>query len=582
MTKGNSVKKFLLTLKLAVIPAVVLVALLIGSVNPKPEPARAEPTGLVAMNTGLCITLGIAFGGLPATTAGTACLAMQLQAQMQNYVLCLRGSDTDLNGTHNCLDSGGLSNPERVTPADFATLDALDPGQFHTGQDMIVMLFVDDDFPVRFQTDFGNWTGFGQDIECRTGGEFNDPDCDEDPSTVGDGVVAFPLHVTEADGTGEAHVTVIQEGIGFPVTLTVVGVPQEITLEPLFGKDTIQTGATPATPFGQQVDATDCNFAASVEGVLGAVNSAEKTVIVAKALDNDGVEVAGALINWDWSKDYPDNTDFSAPTGTYAVHRLKQGGVALPQTPTIDTGTLGIAFPQFVCGGREPGDIELTASMSSVTVDPSADHATTKRITIHVVGPATDMALTADPPVIDCNGTNSSKITASLTNAAGDPVANGLDVNFEVLTLGTANPLKADSADGKASTVVTPLSGAGGVTADGQPKGVTVTVRANGQVHENSQIDEEFDPHELLQTPTETFEVVERSILVQCSGGPPPPGTGNAGAGAGGPATGTIRPPDTGTGGAAGGGGLPVWTLMALAGAAGTLATVSWKLGRSR
>jgi hypothetical protein len=572
-------------LKFSLIPAVVLAAIVLGSVNPRPEPARAEPTALIALNQGLCVALGSAFGGLPAVTAQTSCDRMFNQnglSGMQAYIHCLRGFDFDNDGLHDCLNAGGPSDPPhpldgdpviQVEPEHFAALDR-DANQLHWGQGSQVMLFVQDDFPVRFTTDFGRWKDSDprdQDVTCGTlasGADFTDPDCDEDPATEGDGVVVTQLTVSEADGLGTAHVNAIQEQIGIPIELTVVGTPQRLELTPLFGAaKAIQTGATRSTLPGQQPYSTDCNFAATTDGVLGANSSAEQAVIVVKAKDNAGNDVVGALIDWDLTKFYPRIDAAAAPTGTFLLNRRAQGGVALPQTPTLDTGPLGISFPQFVCGGRRPGDLNLTASMFSEVLDPFADHKTHADITIKVVGPATDLALTAEPASIDCNGTNTATVTAKLVNAAGDPVANGLDVKFRTLALGTVNPLKADTADGKASTVVTPLSGANNATADGQPRGVTVIVSATGALLSEGERIGDPDPTSNtdppspigVNTPPE-HEVIERSILVGCTGGPPPPAEQAARNEA---ARGAIRPPDTGSGGSTAA-RLPWWSLLAL------------------
>lgn len=588
MAKGTPLmaRNVFSVLKFSLIPAVVLAALVLGSVNPRPEPARAEPTAILALNHGLCVALGSAFGGLSGVTALNSCQRFYIQDGdngMQAYIHCLRGFDFDNDGVHNCLNAGGPSDPPhpldgdpviQVKPEYFAALDR-DANQLHAGQGSQVMLFVQDDFPVRFTTDFGRWTEAGpldQDVTCGTlasGADFSDPDCDENPATQGDGVVVLQLTVTEADGLGTAHVNAIQESIGIPIELTVVGTPQRLELTPLFGAaKAIQTGATRATLPGQIPYSTDCNFAATTDGVLGANSSAEKAVIVVKAKDNAGNDVVGALIDWDLTKFYPRPTVTPPdPTGTFLLNRRAQGGVALPQTPTLDTGPLGISFPQFVCGGRLPGDLNLTASMFTGVIDPLADHKTHAEITIKVIGPATDLALTAEPALIDCNGTNSAKVTAKLVNAAGDPVANGLDVKFRTVALGTVNPLKADTAAGLASTVVTPLSGANNVTVDGQPRGVTVIVTTTGVLLSEGERIGDPDPTTTTDPPSAisvntppVHEVIERSILVGCSGGPPPPAEQAARNEA---ARGAIRPPDTGSGGPSDG-RLPWWSLLAL------------------
>ncbi|MBI5289875.1 MAG: hypothetical protein HY873_12960 [Chloroflexi bacterium] len=629
MTKGTFMKGTLgkAAARLAVVGLIAAVVLVGSQSTARPRTADASPIHAISLNSGICLGLGIAFGGLASLTAAEDCVLNNLAPeQMQEYVMCLRGHFDPASGKHECQtpsippsppDPGVPANgdlivdtPIHIVPDDFAGLDPFDGNQFHPGQPSLIIAFVDDDFPVRFATDVGTFTNYAgieldKDVECNALGlgDFVDADCDQDPATKGDGVVAMPLSISQGqldaamDDTGKAtvHVDVVQESISFPIELTAVGVPKEITLTPLFGKGRIQTGATLPTPggvsfFNEEPDATDCNFAATTAGVLGAVNAAEKTVIVAKAQDDFGNDVVGAFINWDFTQYYPDNLQADVPKGNiaYSDNIAHQGGAALPQTPTLDTGALGISFPQFVCGGRQPGVLDFYTSFF-LFADKQASTTADETIQIEVVGPATDVALTAEPPVIDCNGTNTSTVTATFTNAAGDPVANGLDANFEVLALGTANPLKGDTTDGKASTTITPLSGAGGLTADGQPKGVTVRVFANGQIHVNDPLpfdvdgDGEVKPDEGIDHDGvhQTFDTVEKSILVQCTGGPPAPGTGAAGAGAGGPGTGTIRPPDTGSGPAGTAGGFAWWSLVA-AGVAGVGLAAAGRLTRHR
>ena len=616
MTKGTLMSRlFGMAGKLGLAGLVAVAAFVIGMPSSPPREADADPIRAISLNSGICLGLGVAFGGLDSLTAAADCTTNQLDSpHMQEYVRCLRGHFVPAQGKHACQfvraePDGDLAIPGivQVTPEDFAGLDPFDGNQFHPGQHSIIIAFVDDDFPVRFHSDLGSFlfsgTTYDNDVECNALGlgDFPDDDCDGDPATEGDGVIAIPLTLSQAqldaamdsDGRATAHIDVIQEGVSFPIEVTAVGIPKEITLTPLFGKSRIQTGATLSTPgtfphINEPPDPTDCNFAATTDGVLGAVNAAEKTVIVAKALDDFGNEVVGAFIEWNMTRHYPDNIVDGTPKGalSFVPNLAEQGGVALPQTPTLDTGSLGISFPQFVCGGRQPGVLDFYTHFF-LTPDPNASTTADETIQIEVVGPATDVTLTAEPPVLDCNGSNTSTVKAMFTNALGDPVANGLDVNFEVLALGTANPLKADTADGAASSTITALSGGNGLTADGQPQGVVVRVWANGQIDVKDPVDDnhdgtiEFDEgidhdDDLHQT----WTTVEKSILVQCSGGPPPPGTGNAAAGGAAP-TGTIRPPDTGAGPAGRPGGFAWWSVAAIV-AGGAALAAGGRLARRR
>jgi len=268
-----------------------------------------------------------AFGGLAATDAISDCSGAGRQSDaggtaqgvgtLAHFVACLRGGDLNHDGVHICLnrqadpDTGRPADPPigTVTPKDIAALD-LDKNQISPGQQLLVFAFVNDDAGVRFKTDFGQisdtsgTTFFGKDYFCNTGNVDStprgDPDCDGDPATAGDGVVVARVTVSKADGTGTGTVTAIQEGVGFPMTFTVTGTPETITVKPLFGKDTIQTGATvpplASDPTGVPLPHTDCSFQATAAAVLGANNDAVKAVLVAGAQDNDGTAGGGGLL----------------------------------------------------------------------------------------------------------------------------------------------------------------------------------------------------------------------------------------------------------------------------------------------
>ncbi len=100
------------------------------------------------------------------------------------------------------------------------------------------------------------------------------------------------------------------------------------------------------------------------------------------------------------------------------------------------------------------------------------DTSPTDVTTITVLGGPTTVALSVAPTSIVCNGTNSAVVSATVTNADGKPVP-GVAVQFEVVALGTANPINTvTDANGVAKSTVTPI---GNVTA-----GVTVVVTVDG------------------------------------------------------------------------------------------------------
>jgi hypothetical protein len=587
-----NIMKALKTATVALVLAVVLGGSALVASLPSPQPAGATPAAMLGINSFNCIALGSAFGGLETTDAASDCLNIQQQftadhGSIAHFVSCLRGSNvlnfefTPPTLAHECVSAADLGRPDcpatevakcgPIIPKDLAPLD-LDKNQVYYGQDLIVFAFVNDDSPVRFITDKGTLVDFkavqhGREWFCQTALEntipSGDPDCDGTSATKGDGVVVGRVRILASDTTGTGTVTAIQEGVGYPMTFTVTGRPETISVTPLFGKDTIQTGAT-APPKKSEVTTvaprpTDCSFAATAAAVLGAIDNPVLAILVVKAKDNDGIDTVGTLLDWD----HP----FVAATSAPFKIPQPQGGVALPLTPTIDTGPLGVSFPQFVCGGKETGDMVLRVSFSnaldglsvpceSLTTCHDALHV---NVTVHVVGPTAKVALAADPPVVDCNGTATSKVTATLTTADGKPVANGVDVKFGVSVLGTANPIVGNSGGGTASTVVKPLSGANDVSSPG-PKGVPVIVTAGD---------------------------VAASILVQCSGATVAPAGGGGAAPGGGTAPaasspGRISGPDTGSGGFAGSSGpLSWWPALGLAAAAFALLGVRFATKRS-
>lgn len=572
--KGMNIMKALKTATAGLVLAVVLGGAALAASLPSPQPAGATPVAMLGLNSTNCIALGSAFGGLEITDAVSDCQGIQNQVSaapggLSHFVGCLRGTTSfdpvSNKNVHECLDPAEVGRPDCPTvevalcgpilPKDLAPLD-LDKNQVYYGQDLIVFAFVNDDSPVRFITNKGTLIDFhgvqhGREWFCEAGDAgptpSGDPDCDGSAATRGDGVVVARVRILQGDTPGAGTVTAIQEGVGYPMTFTVTGRPKTISVAPLFGKDTIQTGATPthAAPLS-----TDCTFVATAAGVLGANNNAVLAILVVRAKDNDGVDTVGTLLDWDHPFAHQ-NAGLSGP----AKDPLPQGGVALPLTPTIDTGPLGVSFPQFVCGGKETGDLVLRVSFSRsldalavACADAPAPcgNAEHVNVTVHVVGPTKNIALSADPPVLDCNGTATSKVTATLTTADGKPVANGVDVKFGVSVLGTANPIVGNSGGGTASTVVTAVSGANDASSPG-PKGVPVIVTAGD---------------------------VAASILVQCSGATVAPAGGGGAAPGGGTAPaasspGRISGPDTGSGGFAGSGGpLSWWPALGLAAAA--------------
>jgi hypothetical protein len=386
--------------------------------------------------------------------------------------------------------------------------------------------FVDDDEVVTFDADAGVTVdisddganlGGADDANAETCEADDDLDCDNSTpsSDDGDGVVVAEITDATADVGDEIDVVVSQaddEDEEFSQTLTVVGGPDDVAISVL-GKDVIQTSE----------DAGDCADEAEVsDGIPSDLNM---TLVQAVVTDNDGTELTRIPVTFEGDSD--DIAVVGDDSGEPADDPKAQSGISV-----LASG-LTAAFA-VVCGGESTGTGTVTA-----TIDPNGTPGDSddedSSVDIEVVGEPDNVALTASPAAIDCDGVNTSTVSATVTDSDGNNVADGTTVNFSVVALGTANPINSDTTDGVATSTITPLSGA--------VAGVTVIVTAGD---------------------------AQASIRVDCN--VPAPGTAVPGAS---PTPGTgIGGPDTGNGGYLGqdSAGFPMWTLLALA--LGSLALV--------
>jgi hypothetical protein len=368
--------------------------------------------------------------------------------------------------------------------------------------EIYVIGFVNDDGVVTFDRDAGltvhvNVEGGGYSADADANAETctaaDDLDCDDTtPNTDdGDGVVVATLIDATADAGDSAAVNVEQEGSGTTETLAVVGAGDEVDL--IAYEQTIETS-------GGTADVDDCvdDSDAGDADQLGDVN---RTFVAATVVDDDGTELTRILVGF--TEDDDDVAQVGDSTGV-----------------TVDAGDIGTAAFAVICGGTTTGTatIEAAAAGEDVTVE------------IAVVGAPAAIVLTAAPPSIVCNGTNSSTVTATVTDDEGNTVAGGTNVNFSVVALGTANPINFGTVEGVASSQITPLAGT--------IAGVTVVVTAG-------------DAEASILINCNTPEAIVTAIV----------GTATAGGG-------TVQPPDTGNGGYLGqdsSAGFPAWTLIALA-----------------
>jgi hypothetical protein len=393
---------------------------------------------------------------------------------------------------------GALDGLFSLGPEDFAGIN-LDANQLHDEDGILAAIaFVDDDGPVIFDvprhggalqiSDVGNpsrWT-------CNTLAE--DADCDGDPSTEGDGVVANGI-TADALGVerGVRTLLVAQEGLGWEEDYTVVGEPDEIEFFVL--EETLAAG----------LSAAECPLAGDVAGFTEALGRPEKTVLIARALDDDGTQVTGGFMYWTSEDD-----DILIPASNV--------------TPTLDLGGFGLGAPMIACGTNGPGVVDLTVELldanaqleqvTDILVLDADTESDTDFVTYTVVGEPAAMTFAATPSPANCDGVTGVQLAVTLTDTNGAPVLDGTEVAFDIQVLGTLSPTVAKTVGGVATTTVTPLLGA--------TAGVTVTVSAG---------------------------VLTQQTLVVCGAGAPgaqPP----APPGGGGQPGGSISGPDTGAGSA--------------------------------
>lgn len=561
-------RKIFLTLLMATV-----VALLAAPMTHHQPAAQAKATDVLGISPSLCfaLLLNTQATGVEILTLKGDCEALDSRASLH------RVADCDHVPSVCALTKRGDADGE-IEPADFEGLD-MDGNQLHqkdSNSRLWIVAFVNDTDPVRFDTTLGKFrlpdNSLVDDFVCDAAHPY-DNDCLGGP--VDDGVVVAELTPFVSPGVsddlGAGTVEILQEGYASYIDFTIVGEPDEIEFMTL--ETTIQNGisdigggdsdgidndgdctddtnfdgvvcgpgdegvdeADERGPNGSLGDDGECPLAATTEGFLGALGEPEKTIVVARVKDSEGTDITNAFVSW-------------------GVDDEDKAVTATDLTPTIDLGAFGFGAPNILCGTDEPGTVEVTATMtaalSGLTLDPWAcgDPAGTARcednsVEFTVAGLPADIALTAEPESLVCDGVNASAVTATVTDSEGNTVADGQEVRFDVQVLGTADPIIAATAAGVAKSTITPLAV--------QEAGVPVIVTAGD---------------------------AQSSILLQCSAAPPPAVEEPPPAPP--PPTGVIAPPATGSGGFAAAEGAKWRWLAALGGGCLFLATTRLMLSR--
>jgi hypothetical protein len=289
-----------------------------------------------------------------------------------------------------------------------------------------ILAFVTTEAPVTFLAEEGTlvpsdlprvdlWT-------CDTDAE--DADCQGAGVAGDDVVVALLTGAGAAPAGATADLVVEQQGVEEVLEYTVVGVPDAIDVVAL--EDTVMEGTG-----GEDDDDDGLTNCEELDLSDFSDEIADPTVggLLATVTDEDDVELAGEWVDWE-----SDDTD---------VATVSQGATL---TIAVDDS---VVAANFVCG-IGPGTAEITGDIG---VDDDT-------VEITVVGEPAEMTVTVSPASITCNGTASSTVTATLVDADGNAVPAGIDVRFDVVALGIADPIVDQTdAEGVASSKITPLSG---------------------------------------------------------------------------------------------------------------------------
>jgi hypothetical protein len=409
------------------------------------------------------------------------------------------------SGASNC---GGACDPTTaVGRAKFsATLDTVQTASAGQVQRNNPADPVDANYPeggftwILVQTDGSNTavTLNGRGLSCDAAGAGSTCGTTPTPKTpdATDHFVVYKIVDTGTHSVGDTlTVTATQDTVALDSsTITVVGQAHDFQVTVVGSKTTIQEQAASCA-------ITDSITAPTRAGVLGTYT------------DINGNSLVGYGGTGSWSSSSPS---------------LMKVSLTADVSMVLTDGTT-IADYNVICGVA-PGSPTLTVKTGGPEVVGTG--AVTRTQAITVTGVPAAIALTADPATIACDGSATSTVTAKVTDSAGNNVVDNTPVEFDVVALGTANPIQAKTTDGTATSTITPLSA--------NVAGTTVIVKS-GDVQASIRIDC------LQPTPTPI----------------PPVPTATPKGGAGG-----IVGPGTGTGGYLGQestGSFPMWTLIALA-----------------
>lgn len=421
-----------------------------------------------------------------------------------------------------------------------------------------VFVFVNDEQPVTLDLPSGlaSVQNGNLDFICNTDGPAGpvnqganpvlgtDNDCSQTAPNNGDGVVLFNILNDNASAGSVKTVNVIQEAVAQSFDVNVVGSANNVALTLV--ESTISTSGSTANMVTCQGDAADTTTPGGL-GIPGtavdsitAVTDPRSTIAYAVTTDQSDTVLTRTPVIFSISP--PSDINNKAALGAGNPFESVTGDTFFTLDPDTTSSTVPIAAYVVVCGGKSTGNTTINADINLVScgltgcnVLSSKDHSE-KPLT--VVGAPSAVALTASASQIKCDSSETSTVTAKVTDSAGNNVADGTAVSFSVVALGTANPINTTTTAGVATSVITPLSNSSA--------GVTVIVTAG-------------DSAIATQVQTSILIGCTLPLATQPTLAPPVAPTST-------PRTG-IAGPDTGNGGylAQDGSSFPTWTLIVLA-----------------
>jgi len=413
--------------KVALVLVIPALAFLLLGQSTRPPAAEAKPTDILMISQSACLAFG----------AGYDWNGDEVINPDDGVSLKFDCDNLETDGKVAIIADKLGGDSEDPKPADFAPMDRFG-GQVHEKDGVFhVIAWVTNDDPVAFYTDQGHFVVQGGPASALCGPSANpdskwqDEDCNGDGVT-GDGAVVAMLTMEGTDpDRGPAMVRVRQGNVQLEKEYTVVGEPWDIELTA--NKKVIQTGAQ------------SCALFTETRGYIASMDSAEQTPIIAKVTDSDGTVVTAAMV-------------------AITVDDEDKGTPARTMVPSLSSA-LGIVSPNVICGTVEPGTLKVTATLTDgmdlvgVSLDMQARQGKHASVEIEVKDPPTNMVLSASPGSLACDGTATSAVSATLTDAEKNPAVNGNAVHFDARALGIVSPMEPISLDGAAKTTLTPLSG---------------------------------------------------------------------------------------------------------------------------